>query len=88
MTVETNYVIAIATLSDCLKILRQCFNQWEAKRKPIAPCTSDFLRALGKLEVIASNSDWFIALFVKVVISLRNNFGLGFIDSLLKTALI
>ena len=29
MPVESNYVIAIATLRDWLKILRQFFSQWE-----------------------------------------------------------
>ena len=40
MTVETNYAIAIATLSDWLKVSRQFFNQWEAK--PIVLCGRDF----------------------------------------------
>ena len=64
MTVESNYVIAIATLSDCLKDSRQFFNQWEVKPKPIAPCTRDFSRASSELQVIARNFDWFMALFV------------------------
>ena len=68
MTVESDYAIAIAALSDWLKISRQFFNQWEAKPKPIAPCSRDFFRTLSKLQVIARNSDWFIALFASVVI--------------------
>ena len=32
-----------------LKGSRQFFNQWEAKPKPIAPCTRDFSRASSKL---------------------------------------
>ena len=49
MTVESNYVIAIGTLSDWLKIdSRQFFSQWEAKPKPIAPCTRDFSRVSGE----------------------------------------
>ena len=36
--------------------------------KPIAPCTRDFSRALSKFQIIARNCDWFIALFVPVVI--------------------
>ena len=51
MTVESNYAIAIAIaiagLSDWLKDLREFFNQWEVKPKPIAPCTHDFSRALS-----------------------------------------
>ena len=42
MTVESKCVIAIDTLSDWLKDSRQFFNQWEAKAKPIVPCTRDF----------------------------------------------
>ena len=51
-------------------------DQWEAKVKPIAPCTRDFSRALNKLQVIAMNSHWFIALFAAVVIGRRNSFGI------------
>ena len=42
MTVESNNVIAIATLVIGLKESRQFFNQLEAKPKPMAPCTRDF----------------------------------------------
>ena len=55
MTVKSNYVIAIATLSDWRKRLRQYFNQWESKQKPIALCTRDFSRASSELQVIARN---------------------------------
>ena len=48
MTVESNYVIAIGLKESC-----QFFNQWEAKPKAIAPCTRDFSRASGELQVIA-----------------------------------
>ena len=78
MTVESNFVIAIATLSVGLKDSRQFFNQREAKPKPIAPCTRDFSRASSELQVIARNSDWFMALFVPVVIGRSNCFGFGF----------
>ena len=78
MTVESNYVIAIATLSDWLKDTRQFFNQWEAKPKPIAPCTRDFSRASSELQVIARNSDSFMALFVPVVIGQSDYLGFGF----------
>ena len=52
MTVESNYVIAIVTLRDGLKDSRRCFNQWDAKLKPIAPCTRDFSRASSELQVM------------------------------------
>ena len=77
MIVESNYVIANATLSDWL--MRQFFNQWEVKPKPIAPRTRDFSRASSELQVIAMNCDWFTALFVRVVIGRSNCFGFGFL---------
>ena len=61
-----------------LKDSRQFFHQREAKPKPIAPCTRDFSRALSELQVIARNCDWFIALFVPVVIGRNNCFAFGF----------
>ena len=61
-----------------LKESCQFFNQWEAKPKPIAPCKRDFFRASSELQVIARNCDWFIALFVPVVIGRSNCFGFGF----------
>ena len=72
MTVESNYVIAIATLGDWLKRLPP------AKPKPIAPCTRDISLASGELQVIARNCDWFMELFVPVVIGRTDCFGFGF----------
>ena len=77
MTVESYYVIVPATLSDWLKDSRQFFSQWESKPKPIAPCTRDFSRASSDLQIIARNCDWFIALFVTVVIGRSSCFGFG-----------
>ena len=54
----------------------QCFSQLEGKPKPIAPCTSDFSRAL--LHVIARNSDWFMAQIAPVVIGRSDQFGFGY----------
>ena len=45
-----------------------------------------FSRALSKLQVIAGNSDWLIALFAPVVIGRSNYFVIGFSKDL-KTAL-
>ena len=70
-----------------LKDSRQFFRQWEAKAKPIAPCTRDFSRASSELQVIARNWDWFIALFFAVVIGRSNCNWFRFFDSHLKTAL-
>jgi len=50
-----------------LKDSRQFFSQWEAKPKPIVPCTRDFSHALTKFQVIARNCDWLIALSGPVV---------------------
>ena len=61
-----------------LKDLRQFFNQWESKPKPIAPCTHDFSRASSELQLIARNRDWFITLAAPVVIGRNNCFGFGF----------
>ena len=60
MTVENNYVIAIATLSDWLKRVAPVFQpMW--------------------LWLWIVNCDWFIALFVPVVIGRSNCFGFGLI---------
>ena len=50
--------------------------QWETK--PIVFSPHAFSRAWRQLHVFASNSDWFIALFMSVVISPNNYFGFGF----------
>ena len=78
MTVESNYVIVIATLSDWLKRLAPVFQPMRSKPKPIALCMRDFSRGLSKLHVIARNFDWFIALSAPVVIGRSNYFGFGF----------
>jgi len=78
MTVESNYVIAVATLSDWLKRVAPDFQPMRIKPKPIAPCTRDFSRASSELQLIARNCEWFMALFVPVVIRRINCFGFGF----------
>jgi len=61
-----------------LKDSRLFFNQWDTKPKSISPCTRDFSRASGELQVIARNCDWFMELFVPVIIGRSNCFGFGF----------
>ena len=78
MTVESYYVIAIATLSDWLKRLAPVFQPMRIQTKTIAPCTRDFTCASSELQVIARNCDWFIALPAPVVIGRSNCFGFGF----------
>ena len=78
MTVESNYVIAIATLSDWLKRVAPVFQPIRSTAKTIAPCTRDLSRASSELHIIARNCDWFIALPAPVVIGRSNCFGFGF----------
>ena len=66
MTVESYNVIAIASLSDWPKNIAPVFQ------------TMTFSRALTKLQVVARNSDWLIALLAPVVIGPRNCFSFGF----------
>ena len=49
MTVESNYVISIATLSDWFKRVAPLFQPMRSKPKPIAPCTRDLSRASSEL---------------------------------------
>ena len=74
MTIESYYVIAIATLNDWLKRLK-------SKPKPIAPFTRDFSRASSELQLIGRNCDWFIALSAPVAIGWSKCFGLVFRQS-------
>ena len=67
MTVESNYVIAIATLSDWLKRLAPVFQPTRRKTKTNS-YTRDFSRVLSELHVIARNFDWFMELFLPVAI--------------------
>ena len=67
MTVESNYSIAIATLSDWLKNPAHVFQPMRRQTNPIATCTRPFSWPLSRLHVIASNSDWVIALSATLV---------------------
>ena len=81
MTVESNYVIAISTLSDWLKRLAPAFQPMRIKTKTNRTMFADFSRALSELQVIVRNGDWFIALPAPVVIGRSNCFGFGFRQS-------
>ena len=87
MTVESNYVIAIATLDDWLKRRASFSTNEKQNQKQKAPCTRDFSCPLSEFQVIARNCDWFIALFAPVVIIRSNYFGFGLFCSHLKTVL-
>ena len=76
MTVESNYVIAIATLSDWLKRLAPVFQPRRSKTKTNRHLVHViFSRALSELQVIARSCDWFIALSAPVVIGRSSYFG-------------
>ena len=78
MTVESNYVIGIATLSDWLKRLAPVFQPMRIKTKTNRTIYASFSRASSELQVIAKNGDWFIALPAPVVIDRSNCFVFGF----------
>ena len=61
-----------------VKDSRQSFNQWEARPKPIEPCTFHSSCDLSELQIIARNCDWFIVLFGPVMIGGSNCLGFGF----------
>ena len=65
MTVESNYVIAIATLYDWLKRLAPVFQPVRSKTKTnAASCTRDFSFNLSKLQIIARNRPFSLVYFV------------------------
>ena len=81
MTVESNNVIAIDTLSDWFKRLAPVFqfptnekqNQNQSHHVRVI-----FFRTLSELHVIARNCDWFISLAAPVVIGRSTCLGFGF----------
>ena len=75
MTVESNYVIAIATLSDWLKRLAPVF---QPKRGKTKTNRTMYVLFFPRFERVTSNCDWFIALPASVVIGQSNCFGFGF----------
>ena len=64
MTVENNYAIAIAKLTDWLKNFAPMFHPMRRKTRTNHTITCD----LSKLRAIARNSDCLIALFAPVII--------------------
>ena len=76
MTVESNYLIAIATLSDWLKRLPPVFQPMRSKTKTNRTMYAQFV--LSEVHVITRNRDWFIAPSSPVVIGRSNCFGFGF----------
>ena len=78
MTGESNYVIAIATLSGWLKRIAPVFQPMRSKTKRTMYARFNFSCPLSELQVIARKRDWFIVLFAPVVIGRSNCFGFGF----------
>ena len=76
MTVESNYAIVIATLNDWLKNLAPVCQPMERKTTTNRGLHARFSRDLSKLHGIATNLDWFIALFAPAVIGRSNYFGI------------
>ena len=82
MTVESNTCLRLLRLMIGLKDSRQFFNRWEAKPKPIAPCTRDFSRALNKFQllgiVIGSSRClpllWLVGVLIVLVLVFRQSF--------------
>ena len=50
----------------------------EANPKPVVTRPHAFSRAWRRLHAFASNSDWFVTLFLSVVTGQSNYFGFGF----------
>ena len=67
MTVESNYSIAIAAHIDWFKNLSPLYQPVKRKTKTNLHLHTDFSRALRKLHGIATDFDWFIALFAPAV---------------------
>ena len=68
MTVESNYPIAIATLSDWFKNLAPVYQPVRRKTKTNRDLHKRLSRALSKLHGIATNVAWFFELFAHAVI--------------------
>ena len=80
MTVENNYAIAIATLSDWLKRLVLVFQPMRSKTKTNITMYTSFFPRFERVTVtiVSRNCDWFIALFAPVVIGRSDYLGFGF----------
>ena len=79
MTVDSNHVIAIATLSDWPKNLAPVFQRMTSKTNRTS--YARFFPRFEQVTVITNSFDWFIALSALVVIG-RSDY---FLNSYLKT---
>ena len=74
MTVESNYAIAIPSLSDWLKNLALVFQPMKSKTKTNCTMYTRFFSRFGQITVL----DWFIALCVPDVIGRSHQFSVGY----------
>ena len=75
---KVDYAVVIVTLSDWLKYLAPVFPPTRSKTKSSPTLCELFPRVLSKLQVIARNSDWLIALFAPVMNGGSNYSGIAF----------
>ena len=87
MTVESRHAITIATLGDWPKTRSSLFQPTRIKTKT-KRTDLVFPAPWNKLQLIARNCDWFIALFVLVGIGQSSYLGIVFFDSHFKTTLL
>ena len=79
---------AIAALYFWFKNVAPVFRRMRSKPKTSGTLYAPFSCTLSKLNLIAENSDWFIALFAPVVIGQSDYFWYWIFDSHMKTALL
>ena len=72
MIVETDYVIP------------NSYASWLAQNLCVSSLASEKQNQNQKLQVVATNSDWFIVLFAPIVIVRSDHFGVGFLTVVLK----
>ena len=76
---ESNFAITMVTLCDWLEHLTPVFQPMKSKTETY--CLVHLVRAIfsrHELEIMARNSDWFIALFVPILIGRRINCLIGY----------
>ena len=79
MPVETSNAITISTLSDWFKNHASVFQPMRSDTKSNRTLYAPFSSSFEQVEGIARNSDWFMALFLPVIVIGRSNyFGISF----------
>ena len=84
MTFESNYALTIATLSDWCKNLAPVYQSMRRKTKTNRDLHARFFPPFVEVTWnIATNLDWFMALFAPAVIGRSSYFGICFTTHLL-----